>query len=84
MKMNKTYMIKETLNCYHTVILDEEIDIEDIVSKANENKDKYDTGYEAIEAELEYYKQKYGFDYQVKANDCGTDIIEMETMQEID
>ena len=82
--MTKVYMIKEVVHRWHTVILDEEIDIEDIVSKANENKDRYNTGYEAIEAELEYYKQKYGFDYQVKANDCGTDIIEMETMQEID
>ena len=46
--MQKTFLICERVNHFHSVTLDEELDIEDIVSKATDNVKLYDTGYEAM------------------------------------
>lgn len=81
--MIKKYMIKETVNHWHEVVCDSELDIENIVDKAFDDIKRYETGYEAIAYALEDYKNKYSFEYEVKPNFCGTDVISMEVMDEI-
>lgn len=80
----KKYMIKETVNHFHEITVDDEIDIEDVVSRASDMQRMFDTGYEAISAILCRYEDKYGFDYKIKPNACGTDILDMEVMDELD
>lgn len=81
--MQKTFLICERVNHFHSVTLDEELDIEDIVSKATDNVKLYDAGYEAISDILNKYKEKYGFDYEVKSNDCGTEVLGMDVIEEM-
>lgn len=80
----KKYMIKETVNHFHEITVDDEIDIEDVVSRASDMQRMFDTGYEAIDAILFRYEYKYGFEYEIKPNACGTDILDMEVMDELD
>lgn len=66
-------MLSETVTHYHSVELSDQLDIEKVLDMANSLKTKCDTGYEAVEAVLEAYKNKFGFDYEVKPNACGTE-----------
>lgn len=77
------YMICETVRHYHEVELDDEVEIKDVVQQASSMQRMFDTGYEAIEAILERYKDKYGFEYRVLPNACGTDVVDMEIVDEI-
>lgn len=81
--MQKTFMLKEIVAHYHTIALDEELDIDEIVEWAKANNKLYDTGYEAISTILGKYKEKYGFDFEVKANDCGTEMLDMDVVEEM-
>lgn len=81
----KRYMIKECVNHYHEVEIDDELRIEDIIADANKTKRMFDTGYEAIESALKILQIRHGFDYTVKPNACGTDIVEdMEVIDELE
>lgn len=80
----KHYMIKETVNHYHEIEVDDEIDIEDVISRASDMQRMFDTGYQAIDAILCRYEDKYGFDYNVLPNACGTDVVDMEVIDEIE
>ena len=82
--MTKKYMVKETVNHWHEICADEELDIENIVDKAFDDIRGFNTGHEAIADALEKYKDKYGFEYVVKPNACGVDVIGMEVVEEID
>lgn len=66
-------MLSETVTHYHSVELSDQLDIEKVLEMANSLKIKCDTGYEAVEAVLEAYKNKFGFEYEVKPNACGTE-----------
>ena len=66
-------MLSETVTHYHKVELSDEIDIEQVLDKANGLKKRCDTGYEAIATVLEAYKNKFGLDYKVTPNACGTE-----------
>lgn len=81
--MQKTFMLKEVVAHYHTITLDEELDIDEVVNWAKANNKLYDTGYEAVNALLSKYKEKYGFDFEVKANDCGTEVLDMDIVEEM-
>ena len=81
--MTKTYEICETVRHWHLITVDDEVNIEDVIKQCNDNLPRYDTGYEAIAYALEDYKNKYSFEYEVKPNFCGTDVISMEVMDEI-
>lgn len=78
------FMIEECVKHYHEVTIDEELDIESIIKKANQCKHRFDTGHEAIRSILEEYSQQYGFNYEVKPNSCGTDCIEINVIDELD
>lgn len=80
----KKYMIQERVNHYHEVIIDDEIDIESLISKASLIQQQFDTGYEAIEDILKRYEDKYGFLYEVNPNTCGTEVIDIEAIDIID
>lgn len=72
------YCICEVVRHYHEVDIDEnELDIEEIVEKAKSQASRYDTGYESIESILKKYEDKYGFEYSVKPNYCGTIMEDM-------
>lgn len=66
-------LVSETVTHYHLVDLSDELDIEEVLGKANAVRSRYDTGYDALEAVLEAYRIRYGeaFDYAVKPNFCG-------------
>lgn len=81
--MQKSYLIRETVNHFHTVTLDEELDIDDIIEQAKSNSKMYEAGYEAVEAILKAYKDRYGFDYKIKPNDCGTEVLDMDIIEEM-
>lgn len=66
-------MLSETVTHYHCVELSDELNIEQILEMANKLKKRCGTGYEAIMAVLEAYKQKFGFEYNVKPNACGAE-----------
>lgn len=71
-------MLSETVTHYHEIELSDEIDIEQILDMANSLKKRCDTGYEAVATVLEAYKNKFGFDYKVTPNACGTEFEEIE------
>lgn len=81
--MQKTFLIAETVTHFHTITLDEELDINDIIERAKASSKLYNTGYEAIEAILKAYKDRYGFDYNIKPNDCGTEVLDMDVIEEM-
>lgn len=66
-------MLSETVTHFHEVELSDELDIEQILEMANRLKKRSDTGYEAVATVLEAYKNKFGFDYKVTPNACGTE-----------
>lgn len=70
-------MLSETVTHYHSVEMSDELDIEKILSMANSLKKRCDTGYEAIATVLEVYKNKFGLDYKVTPNACGTEFEEL-------
>ena len=70
-------MLSEIVTHYHSVELSDELDIEQILEKANGLKKRCDTGYEAIATVLEAYKNKFGLDYKVTPNACGTEFEEL-------
>lgn len=71
-------MLSENVTHYHSVELSDELDIEQIIEKANNLKKRYDTGYEAVATILEAYKNKFGFEYKVTPNACGTEFESLE------
>lgn len=73
----KKYMIRETVQHYHSVEVDDEVDIYNVIEEANTLLHQA-TGFEAIEEVLNDYQSKYGFDYTVKPNYCGTCSEELE------
>lgn len=81
--MQKTYLVRENVSHFHTITLDEELDINDIVERAKTDSKLYDTGYDSIKAILKAYKDRYGFDYNVKPNDCGTEVLDMDVIEEM-
>ena len=81
--MEKTYVIKETVNHFHQVTLDDELDMDAMMMWLELNAYRYETGYEAIAAYLASKKMVYSFDFDVKPNYCGTEIVNMEIEQEV-
>lgn len=71
-------MLSETVTHFYEVELSDELDIEQILDMANSLKKRCDTGYEAVATVLEAYKNKFGFDYKVTPNACGTEFEEIE------
>lgn len=70
-------MLSETVTHYHSIEMSDELDIEQILDMANRLKKRCDTGYEAVAAVLEAYKNKFGLDYKVTPNACGTEFEEL-------
>ena len=77
-------MLSETVTHFHEVELSDELDIEQILEMANRLKKRCDTGYEAVAAVLEAYKNKFGFDYKVIPNACGTEFENLDFEYEIE
>lgn len=77
------FLVKEIVAHYHAVEINEELDIEKIVSLADGMKSSFDTGYEAVESVLEEYKERYGFDFHVDPNYCGTETLELTALEEM-
>lgn len=76
-------MLSENVTHYHEVELSDEIDIEQMLKQANYLKNRYDTGYEAVANVLEDYKNKFGFEYIVTPNVCGTEFDSIEFEREL-
>lgn len=74
----KKAIIAETVIHYHEVEYDDELDMMDVIEEAKAFMNHGDTGYEAIEETLKSYEKKFGFEYSVKSNYCGTKSLDME------
>lgn len=70
-------MLSENVTHYHEVELSDELAIEQILEKANGLKKRCYTGYEAVGVVLEAYKRKFGLDYKIIPNACGTEFEEL-------
>lgn len=80
----KQYEICEVVKHYHLVGIDDEIEIEEIIAKANDRVEKgFGSGRECLEEILEVYKGRFGFDYQFKPNYCGTETEDMNIVDEV-
>lgn len=75
----KSFVVKEIVNHYHKVTIDDELGVDDIVSLARQYL-KRNTGFEAINQVLLGIEHKYGFAYSIKPNYCGTETVHMEVM----
>ena len=71
-------MLSENVTHFHEIELSDELDIEKILEMANSLKKRCDTGYEAVATVLNAYKSKFGFDYKVTPNACGTEFESLE------
>ena len=67
----KRYMIRETVTHYHSIEVEDEVDIYNVIKEAKTLLHQA-TGFEAIEEVLNGYQNKYGFAYTVEPNYCGT------------
>lgn len=76
----KSFVIKEIVNHYHKVTIDDELDIEEIVQSSREWRNGCDPGYIGLENVLKAYKKLYDFDYSVEPNYCGTETKYMEVI----
>ena len=71
-------LISEKAVHFHEIEISDELDIERILSMANNLKKRCDTGYEAVATVLEAYKNKFGLDYKVTPNACGTEFEDID------
>ena len=73
-------LVRETVTHFHEVEMSDELDVEQIIDTANDARNQFNTGYEAIDAVLRAYKNRYGeaFDYNVEPNFCGPKCEEIE------
>lgn len=76
-------ILSETVTHFHEIELSDELDIEQILEKANNLKKRCDTGYEAVATVLEIYKNKFGLNYTVKPNVYGTEFENLNFEYEI-
>ena len=67
----KKYIIREVKECYHTVCVDDEVDIDDVVNYCNSHEKEFDNGIEAMSSFLSTFKELNGFDFEIKAEDGG-------------
>lgn len=79
----KKFVICETVNHYHMVEVDDEIDIEKVVADAKALI-KMSFGVEALANILEDYKYHHGLDYNIKADFCGTSTENLTVYDEAD
>lgn len=70
-------LVSEKVIHFHEIEMSDELDIEQILDMANRLKKRCDTGYEAVATVLEAYKNKFGFEYTINPNDCGTKFEEV-------
>lgn len=59
-------LISENVTLFHEVTMSDELDVETVLTKANQLKKRCDTGGDAIKIILETYKNKFGEDYDYK------------------
>lgn len=71
-------MLSEIVTHFHEIEMSDELDIEKVLEMANSLKKRCDTGYEAVATVLNAYKRKFGFDYKVTPNACGTEFESLE------
>lgn len=76
----KSFVVKEVVNHYHKVTIDDELDIEEVVQESHECRKDCDAGYIGLENLLKAYNKMCGFAYSIKPNYCGTETVYMEVM----
>ena len=79
----KKFVVGETVNHDHLVEVDDESDIEKVVSDAK-TLIKMSSGVEALADILEDYKYHHGLDYNIKADFCGTSTENLTLYDEAD
>ena len=79
-KLNYNIELAENVNHYHLVSISDELDLEEIMAEVRMSLSMYDTAHEAMEAILKKYKDKYGYDYRIEPNYCGTSINSVSVM----
>lgn len=67
----KKYIVREIQESYHTVCIDDEVDIDDVVNYCNSHEKEFNNGVEAMNSILNSYKELHGFDFNIIAEDGG-------------
>ena len=78
------YMVCEVVKHYHEIEIDDELEVLDIVNQAETMMDLHDSGVESLIYLLEKYRDKFGFDFCIKADYCGKESVELSVVKEID
>ena len=71
------YVLAETVVQYHEIDIEDDLDIFNVLEEVNS---KVNNGYDCCEALskiLEDYKEKYGWDYKILKNNCGSETVEI-------
>lgn len=76
------YIVQETINRYHMVELDDELDISTVLTDACSSK--IDETCAAIRNELWRYGEQYGFEYNVIPDYCGSEVSALEVVDKLD
>lgn len=79
--MLKTFIVAETVTHFHLIKAEEDI-IDDAIKTANSIAHCYDTGYEAVNRVLDGYKSACNAEYEVMPNFCGTEVENIELIEE--
>ncbi len=79
--MLKDYVVAETVTHFHLVRAEEDL-IEAAIKTANSIAHCYDTGYEALDKVLNGYKSACNAEYEVISNFCGTEVENIELVEE--
>ena len=76
--MLKDYVVAETVIHFHLIRAEEDV-VDGAIKAANGLSQSYDTGYEAISKALSVIDA----DYEVMPNFCGTEIVDIEIVNEV-
>ena len=78
------YIVEEVVSHYHIVETSEEVDMEQVITMAASNINRFDTGYEAIKDVLWRMADKCNIEYNVIPNYCGTKTVDMALYDEME
>lgn len=78
------YMIREKVEHYHEIDIDDELDMEQILSQVESIGIKFDNALEGIDYILNKYQKEYNKNYTIKPNACGQETVSVEIIDELD
>lgn len=69
----KKYVIRETVDHYHSVVVDDDVDMWEVITNAYADRKMYNTGYDAVRSIM----NEDGIPFTLEPNYCGTEIVDI-------